>query len=190
MRNKDNEQLQLSIVDIEKKYQDYEYDEISTGSDRPVMWGSDNKLAKLYYNCYAKSSTLKACIDSAVNYILGESINITEQAAAWKEKVNRTGMNMNEFIRKISFSILLYNGFAIQVIYNKLGQVVEIYPLDFSRCRLSEDENKVFYSKKWTKYNSKYETYDRFDPLRIDSNNPTQIFYYKSGTLSKNSIIS
>ena len=179
---KDNA-IQLSVLDIERKYHT-DYTEYSYGDDKPIVWGDANDLPKLYFNCYAKSSTLKSVIDSTVKYILGDDIIVGEGAKSWDETVNRTEMSMRELIERLSFNLLLYNGFAIQVIYNKLGVPVELYPLDFGRCRINEKGTKVYYAKKWSKYQTKYEEYDRYNPSRINPERPTQIYYYKSVTLS------
>lgn len=174
--------IQLSVLDIERRYSvdyaEYTYGS-STNNDRPVGWGEDNALPQIYLNCYAKSSTLKAAIMSQIDYVLGDDVIVNDSAAYWKEKVNRTGMTIRQFIAKLAFNYAVYGGFAIQVIYNKLGQVVELYPLDFGKCRVNEDGTKVFYNKKWGKWTSKYDTYDRFDPKNINMENPTQIYWYK-----------
>jgi hypothetical protein len=179
--------LKLSVLDVESKYK-VDYAEYSYGNsnntDRPVGWGEDNQLPNLYYNCYAKSSTLKAIIDSCVNYTLGDDIFVNNQAAYWKEKVNRSGMTIRQFCEKIALSLFIYNGFAVQVVYNKLGQKVELFPLDFRKCRVNETGTKVYFSKTWSKYQGKYDTFDIYDPENLDPEKPTQIFWYKSSTLS------
>lgn len=179
--------VKLSVVDVEKKYSaeyaEYAYGS-STNTDRPIAWGEDNELGALYWNCYTKSSTLKAIIDSCVNYALGDAINVSDEGAYWAQKVNRRGLTLRQLLEKMFLSLFIYNGYAVQVIYNKLGQVVELIPLDFRKCRINEDASKVFYNKKWGKWTSKYDTYDAFDPQNINMENPTQIFWYKSSSLS------
>lgn len=183
----EKQNIQLSVLDTESKYK-VDYAEYTYGSNtdqnKPVGWGDDNKLPNLYYNCYTKSSTLKAIIDSCVNYVLGDDIVVKDDTAIWREKVNRNGMTMRQLIERISLSLLIYNGYACQIVYNKLGVPVEIFPLDFKRCRVSENGKKVFYAKNWTKYQGKYEEFDAYDPEHINMENPTQIFWYKSATLS------
>lgn len=170
--------IQLSVLDIENKYI-LDPEEITYGNKSLVTWGLDNQLPVLYRNCYNKSASLKAIIDGTINYVLGDDIVVDKDAAYWKEKVNRGGMTLRQFIAKVDYNYNVYGGFAIQVIYNKLGQVVELFPLDFGRCRTNEDGSKVYYAKKWTKYQSKSQEFDAFDPKHINKNNPTQIFYYK-----------
>lgn len=180
MEEKNN--IQLSVLDIERRYS-VDYAEYNLGnsnnSDRPIGWGEDNALPALYLNCYAKSSTLKAAIMSQVDYVLGDDVIVNDSAAYWRERINRTGLTMRQLVAKLAFNYAVYGGFALQVIYNKLGQVVELYPLDFGKCRVNESGTKVFYNKKWGKWTSKYDVYDRFDPQNIDPNNLTQIYWYK-----------
>lgn len=170
--------IQLSVLDIENKYI-VDPEETTYGNKSLVTWGLDNQLPVLYKNCYDKSASLKAIIDGIINYTLGDDIVIDDSAASWREKVNRTGMTIRQFIAKLDFNYNVYGGFAIQVVYNKLGQVVELYPLDFGRCRTNESGTKIYYAKKWTKYQTKSEEFDCFNPKNINMKNPTQIFYYK-----------
>lgn len=172
------ENIQLSVLDIQKKYV-VDPEEFTYGAKNLVTWGYDNQLPVLYRNCYNQSASLKAIIDGIINYTLGDDIVIDDEAAYWREKVNRNGMTMRQFIAKVDYNYNVYGGFAIQVVYNRLGQVVEMFPLDFGRCRTSEDGSKIYYAKKWTKYQSKSQEFDRFDPDNINPENPTQIFYFK-----------
>ena len=173
--------IQLSVLDIERKYV-VDPEETTYGNKSLVTWGLDNQLPVLYHNCYIKSATLKAIIDGIINYTLGDDITLDDNAAYWREKVNRNGLTMRQLVSKIDFNLNVYGGFAIQVVYNRLGQVVEMFPLDFSRCRVNEDGTKVYYAKKWTKYQTKSQEFDRFDPSNINMENPTQIFWYKNDT--------
>lgn len=173
--------IQLSVLDIESKYV-VSPDETTYGNKNLVTWGMDNQMPVLYHNCYNKSATLKAIIDGTINYVLGDDIVLDDSAAYWREKVNRTGLTMRQLISRIAFNLNVYGGIAIQVIFNKLGQVVELFPLDFGRCRTNEDGTKIYYAKKWTKYQTKSQEFDRFDPKNINKDNPTQIFYYKNDT--------
>lgn len=173
--------IQLSVLDIESKYV-VSPDETTYGNKNLVTWGMDNQLPVLYHNCYNKSATLKAIIDGTINYVLGDDIVLDDSAAYWRDKVNRTGLTMRQLISKMAFNLNVYGGIAIQVIFNKLGQVVELFPLDFGRCRTNEDGTKIYYAKKWTKYQTKSQEFDRFDPKNINKDNPTQIFYYKNDT--------
>lgn len=175
--------IQLSVLDIEKKYV-VDPEETTYGNKSLVTWGLDNQLPILYRNCYQKSATLKAIIDGIINYTLGDDIIVKDEAAYWREKVNRNGLTVRQLFSKLDFSLNVYGGFAIQVVYNKLGQVVEMFPLEYGRVRTNEDGTKVYYAKKWTKYQTKSQEFDAFDPKHINKENPTQIFIYRNDTTS------
>lgn len=173
-----NNEIRLSVLDVEKKYI-VDPEEFTYGSDKMVAWGADNKLPVLYKNCYNQSATLKAIIDGSINYVLGDEVIVNPNASAWAEKVNRTGMTPRQFIAKMAYNYFVYGGMAVQVIYNKLGLPVELFPLDFGMCRTNESGTKVYFSKTWTKYQTKSKEYDVFDPKNVDMDNPTQILYFK-----------
>lgn len=182
MTTNEKNDIRLSVLDVENKYK-VDYTEYIYGSgnnsDKPVSWGEDNALPSLYMNCYSKSSTLKATIMSQIDYVLGDEIIVSDDAAYWKEQVNRNGMTMKDLVAKLAFNYAVYGGISLQVVYNRLGQVVELFPLDFGRCRVNENKTKVFYNKKWGKWTAKYDVYDAFDPEHIDMDNPTQIYWFK-----------
>lgn len=171
--------VNLSVLDIEERF-NYNYDEATYGQDNIVAYGKDNNAPQQFKYCYMNSATLKSVVDGSVNYILGESILVNDEGGLFKEQVNRTGLTMKDLVAKAALSYQMYGGFAVQVIYNKLCVPVELFPLDFGRCRLNERGDKVYYSKKsWTKYQSKADVYDIFNPRNIDINRPTQILYVK-----------
>lgn len=173
----DNKQtMKFSIVDIDS-VRVPEYSENTSG--KYVYWGENNDFPVFISSLYQGSATLRAVIDGTVNYILGNGVNVNETAAKWSERVNERGEDINDIVEQLGFDLLKFNGFAIQVIYNRLGEVAEIYALDFGRCRVSPDGRKVFYAKKWGQYTGKYKEYDVFDRRNIDPSNPTQIYYYK-----------
>ena len=178
----EQEKITLSLLDVEKKYT-YDINETTYG-DGIVQWGSDNMAPVLYRNCYRNSATLKSIIDGSVGYVLGDGIEVNVEK--WKESVNRRGMTMRQFVAALASSWYIYGGFSFQVIYNRLGAIVELFALDFSKLRTNESLTKVWYSKKgWTKWSSKAEVFDTFNPDKYNPENPTQIFYYK-GDFSTN----
>lgn len=171
-------EINLSIVDTIKKYS-YDPIELTYGANTPVSWGRDNDIPSLLRNCYKQCATLKSCIDTTVQYILGDEVIVSDEIACFKEQVNSRNMTMRQLIEHIAHDYMLYGNFAIQVIYSKMGTLCELYPLDVTRCRLNESQTKVYYSKKaWTKYQTKAEEFDRFNRKNINPEKKTQIFYY------------
>ena len=155
--------------------------EENTATKSYVYWGQDNAFPQFVNMLYSESATVRAIIDGTALYILGNGINIEEGAAKFAEKVNRQGQTMNDICEQLATDLMKLNGFAIQIIYNKLGEITELYALDFTRIRVSSDGKKIYYAKKWGQYTGKFKCYDAFDKKNIDPENPTQIFYYKGG---------
>lgn len=181
----EQKRVMLSVVDVESKYT-IDPAETVNGSSGIVSWGADNALAKLLATCYEKSATLKAAIDQSVNYVCGDEVVVSEEAALWKEQINRRKQDMDTLVNHITYDYYIYGNFAIQVIFNKLGMPVEMYPLDVSKCRLNEARDKVYYSKKgWTKYQTKSEEYGRFGYADFDPEHPTQIYFFNGAGVRK-----
>ena len=180
------EKIVLSIVDVEKKYTYDPAETVYGGGNAIVSWGADNDVPKLLGNCYERSATLKAAIDQSVNYVDGDEVVVSDEAAIWQKKVNRKGMDMDTLVSHITNDYYIYGNFAIQIIYNKLGMPVELYPLDVTKCRLNYDRDKVYYSKKgWTKYSTKGEVYNRWGFSELDTDNPTMIYFYNGNGVRK-----
>lgn len=169
--------IELSVIDTEKKYSVPDYSESIYSNNAIVSYGPDNDLPILLRNCYRGSATLKSIIDGFVPYILGEDIKVNDKIAAFANKVNDNGMTMRQFLAALALDRLIYGGYSFQVVLSKMGTKHALYALDFGRCRTNESGSKIWYSKKnWTKYATKSSEYERFDN---DKRQPTSIYYYK-----------
>lgn len=144
-----------------------------------AWWGEDNKYPQFIKSIYKGSTTVKAIINGTVNFILGNDITVNESAIKFKDYVNGKCETFYDLIGFIATDYLTYNAFAIEVIYNQLGTVSELYALDVTRCRTNQAGTKVYYSKKsWGQYSAKYDEYDAFNPIVKDVTKP-QIYFYK-----------
>lgn len=169
--------LQFSIVEPDTvKIPVYEE---NTNTKTYVYWGADNAFPQFVNMLYAESATVRAIVDGSAFYICGNGISVGAGAAKFTEKVNRDGQTFNDICEQLATDLMKLNGFAIQVIYDKLGAIAELYALDFTRIRVSSDGKKVYYAKKWGQYTGKFKVYDAFDRNNIDPENRTQIYYYK-----------
>ena len=178
--SKNDIQVNLSVIDFEKKYT-FDRDEVVSSSRSYVNWGKDNKYPALLKNLYYNSATLGSIINGSVGYVLGDCVFASDEAAKWADKVNRRGDTLYDIVNSLALDYWIYRGFAIQVIFSKLGTVAEIYALDFNKCRTDEYHKKIYYFKKGcSTYSNKYEVYDAFGE-KIDPNRPTQILYFTDG---------
>lgn len=177
--------IKLSVIDTEKKYSIPDYTETVYGNNSIVSYGPNNDMPILLRNCYRGSATLKSIIDGYIPYILGDDIVVNDCIASFRKQVNHRGMTMRQFIASISLDYMIYGGFAFQVVYNKMGGICDLYPLDFSKVRTNEAGNKIYYSKKaWSRYGTKSEEFNAFNPDNLE-HKATSIFYFK-GDFTKN----
>lgn len=172
-------EVKFSVLDTESRF-NYEYSENVYSDKQIVSYGKNNDATTLFFNCYSNSATLKACIDGTVAYILGDEIKVNDEGAKWNESVNKAGMTMRQLIAQIALDYIVYGGFAIQVIYSKLGTICELYPMNFAKCRTNESGTKIFYNKKgWSKWAAKSQEFDCFNREKFAQCNYTQVLYFK-----------
>ena len=133
-------------------------------------WGNDNKLPYYLYGLYEKSSLMQSIINTTVNFIVGNSIE-----SIYKPNEDET---LEDLIRNLALDYLIYGGFAIQVMYNKMGKIHSLNWLDMRKIRTDEEHTKVYYSKEFaTKSSPQYltfKTWKRGEQYR----NESAVFFY------------
>ena len=136
-------------------------------------WGNDNKLPYYLYGLYEKSSLMQSIINTTVNFIVGNSIE-----SIYKPNEDET---WEDLIKNLGLDYLIYGGFAIQVMYNKMGQIHSLNWLDMRKIRTDEEHTKVYYSKEFaTKSSPQYltfKTWKRGEEYR----NESAVFFYTGG---------
>lgn len=135
------------------------------------FWGDKNQMPYYLYSLYEKSSLMQSIINTTINFIVGNSIE-----SMIKPNEDET---WEDLIKNLSLDYMLYGGFAIQVMYNKAGQIKEIGWLDMRKCRSDEEHRKVFYSKEFNERKScpqviEFQTWNRGEEYR----NTSAVFFY------------
>lgn len=148
-----------------------------------VGWGEMNDFPKYVDDLYMNVSTLHSIIDGITDYICGEGINVN--VTNFQERANSKGDTLEDIINWVAGDLIKYNGFALNIIKNKLGTIAEIYYLDFKRIRVNKEKTKVYYSTDWDKSfgRVKYTEYDEFNSEE-GKDKASTIFYY-SGTVNR-----
>ena len=141
-----------------------------------VGWGELNNYPYYIESLYQNVSTLQSVINGTKDYICGDGVicNISN----FKEKINRNGDTFDDLIEWVAMDLVKYNGFALNIIKNKLGTPAEIYYLDFKRVRSNKNGTKYYYSTDWEKSYGrvKYTVYDSF----FNDKALNTIYYYKN----------
>lgn len=142
-----------------------------------VSYGNRNDYPEHLWRQYLQCPTNMAIIDAKTSYTIGDGIE-----NYGTEEINAAGETLNEVMTKAVFDFHLFGGFALQIIYNQLGEVLELYWADFSKLRINKQGNKIYWCDNWGGYQAQTKVieYDAYNPNMTDKT--TQIFYYRGAS--------
>lgn len=138
-----------------------------------ISWGDNNKFPFYLYDLYKNVSTLQSIIHGFVDYICGDEII--------SNTIKMTDDDMETLVYDMALSYMIYGGFAINVIRNKIGEVYKLESIDFRNVRSNKNNDVLYYSEDYNNKSygrSKYIAYPKFG--KDDIKNANSIFYYKN----------
>ena len=145
-----------------------------------MFYGEDNLYPDKLIGMYDSSAMHHTCIQAIKDGIFGEGIELIGE-----EYINTHGESIDDIFEKITLDYSLFNGYALNVVWNKEGsQIAEIYHLPFANVRSGkkneEDEvEEYYYSSHWDNLRKYKEMpYRAFDAMDNKGDNASQIFYY------------
>lgn len=146
----DNKKIQVAFAAIDKEWEEVIPQLVETDSVKDyVLYGKDNKYPEYLYELFNDVSTLKTIIEGTADYVIGNDVKCNIKS--FEVSVNTKGDTMRELIRLCARDYLIYGGFAIQVIRNKVGAICELYYLDFRYIRSSKKNDVFWYSEDFAK---------------------------------------
>tara|TARA_R100000541_G_scaffold85_3_gene256 strand:+ start:107 stop:1282 length:1176 start_codon:yes stop_codon:yes gene_type:complete len=144
-----------------------------------MYYGGKNLFPQRLIELYDTSAMHHTCVDSITAGIIGDGIEIIGQ-----EYVNPHGETIDEIFEKVALDYTLYNGFAINVIWNKeRTKIAEMYHLPFANVRSGkpdEDDQvtEYMFSTDWSNLRKyPYDTYRAFDATDNKGDNASQVYY-------------
>src|SRR4051812_4295129 len=99
------------------------YESIEKSNEKFVYHGTDNLYPNFILKLYNESSIHCSIINSKANYILGDGLKYKDGKDV-AVKVNAAD-SFDELVSKITKDYLIFNCFAVEVIYNALKQPIE-----------------------------------------------------------------
>lgn len=139
-----------------------------------IEYGEKNKFPDDLIYLLNKSAKHNAIVQQKVLYIIGEGV--TGVSPARVEKWNKYD-TFQEFRFKITTDVKVQGGFAVEVLYDRLGKP-SFYHMDFSKVR-TLNHTEYFYAEDWSK--AKAEDIETYEPFNLNTAKPMgkQIFYYR-----------
>ena len=140
-----------------------------------VNYGSDNLYPMYLVDLFNRSAKHNAILTGKQTYVYGAGL---EMEGEWNLFVNANRFDsLNEIYNKCILDKLLYGGYALQIIWDRLGEnIAEIYHMDFSKIRSNVDNTEFYFSNNWADPRAKQKPYKVFNP---DKKIGTQIYYYR-----------
>lgn len=119
------------------------------GGKSYVSWGKDNAYPQYLYGLFNDVSTLKTIIMGTADYVCGNEVKCLVKG--FESEINKKGDTIRDLVNLCVRDYLIYGGYAIQVIRNKVGGIGELYYLDFRNVRSSKKNDLFYYSEEYGK---------------------------------------
>jgi DNA-binding MarR family transcriptional regulator len=141
-----------------------------------ILFGDEgeykNRYPEYLLNLYRRSAKHHAIINSKKDYVVGQGWSVNKEGldtmglARLQQFIQEPNQyeSLNDILEKVALDYELYNGFALEIVYNQLNdKIAAIYHADFARYRSNEDGTKYYYSEDWKKHNPVVEEIDAFN---------------------------
>jgi hypothetical protein len=132
-----------------------------------VEFGELNNYPEYLLSLYNESPKHGAIVKGKSTYIFGRGFED-------KGVANSRGESWNDILKKCVKDDELFRGYYLQVIWNRIGQISEVYHIDFSKVRVAKDLSSFYIKNDWLDWKEKPREYPQFS-----TQNPTgsQIYY-------------
>jgi hypothetical protein len=121
-----------------------------------VEFGKNNDYPNYLLSLYNESPKHGAIVKSKCTYIYGKGFEIGGTA-------NSRGETWNQIVKKCIKDDELYRGYYMQVIWNRIGQIAEVYHIDFAKVRVNKDLSLYYVKNDWSDFKEKPREYPAFN---------------------------
>jgi hypothetical protein len=141
-----------------------------------ILFGDEgeykNRYPEYLLDLYRRSAKNHAIINSKKDYVVGQGWAVNAEGldtlglARLQEFINHPNQyeSLNDILEKVALDYELYNGFALEIVYNQLNdKIAAIYHADFARYRSNDDGSCYYYSEDWSKHNPVVEKIEAFN---------------------------
>jgi DNA-binding Lrp family transcriptional regulator len=141
-----------------------------------ILFGDEgeykNRYPEYLLDLYRRSAKNHAIINSKKDYVVGQGWAVNAEGldtlglARLQEFINHPNQyeSLNDILEKVALDYELYNGFALEIVYNQLNdKIAAVYHADFARYRSNEDGSCYYYSEDWSKHNPVVENIEAFN---------------------------
>lgn len=137
-----------------------------------VEFGQRNNYPNYLIELFGESPKHGAIVKGKVNYIYGKGFEGIEQ------KANTQGETWNQILKRSILDDELHGGFYLQIIYNALGKIKDVFHIEFQKVRASKDLTRFYVKNDWTASDFK-EKAREYPAFNINDPSGPQILFVK-----------
>jgi hypothetical protein len=169
--------------DFETKLPEYK---VANGKDW-VMYGEANRYPDYLLEMYQRSAKHNAIVNGKVNYITGKgwTYEADQVPSEMLGELNRLMENpnpyddLNDILYKTALDFEIFNGFALEIVWNMHGKISQIAHKNFGNLRRNVDGSKFYYADEWKEFGEP-EGLTEYMPFDPEKRLGKQLFYYCS----------
>ena len=171
--------MQSNIIRLDFTEGDYTVpmpiEKIQKDSSDMIPFGENNMFPQELLALTERTPLVSSIIDKITKYVYGEGINDEYAQLIMDDK----GTTMPELVYGVINDYITFGAIALQVRRNALRDIKKIDRLRVERVRTNEDNDKIWYSKKWSKFSKTDLVYDAFKGYDA-KDQADSILYYKN----------
>jgi hypothetical protein len=137
-----------------------------------IEFGERNNYPNYLIDLYGESPKHGAIIKGKVNYIFGKGFEDITQ------KANTRGETWNQILKRSILDDELQGGYYLQIIYNALGKIKDVFHIEFQKVRASKDLSTFYVKNDWSLSDFK-EKPREYPAFNINDPRGTQILFVK-----------
>jgi len=135
-----------------------------------IEFGINNDYPNYLLDLYSESPKHGSIVKGKAFYIFGKGFEDVPQNA------NTKGESWNEVMQKCILDNELFGGYYLQIIYNLLGQIKDVYHIDYQKVRTNESQSEFFVKNDWQNNREEMRQYCAFN---VNEPTGSQILFVK-----------
>jgi hypothetical protein len=137
-----------------------------------VEFGERNNYPNYLIDLFGESPKHGAIVKGKVNYIFGKGFEDITQ------KANTQGETWNQILKRSILDDELHGGFYLQIIYNALGKIKDVFHIEFQKVRANKELNCFYVKNDWTASDFK-EKAREYPAFNLNDPTGSQILFVK-----------
>lgn len=174
MNTENKETMHFAIIENKSKVIPV-LEETKMAGKKYVGYGKDNKYPDYLFSLYQNSTILQSIINGIIDYTIGQGVT----GRFLSDQVNVDGETYDDLFRNLYLDYLVTGGFAFNVLRDAENRISELYWVNVSHIRLSDDGKTAYYDDNISGWGSKPKELPIFDPKKKQK---SSIFYYKGAS--------